>query len=47
MIFSILIGAAIFGYAGYSGYRWYQKQKQGKCAACEVSDTCVQKQPGE
>jgi hypothetical protein len=42
ILVSVLLGAGIFGYAGYAIYRWYQKQKQGKCAACELNDTCEQ-----
>ncbi|HEY2420349.1 MAG TPA: FeoB-associated Cys-rich membrane protein [Neobacillus sp.] len=40
MIASIVIGAAIFGYAGWALVRFINKSKKGKCAACELRKSC-------
>lgn len=40
MIFSIIIGILIFGYAGWALYRSIKKSRKGKCASCELSKTC-------
>jgi len=43
MIASILIGAAIFGYATWSLVRFINKSKKGKCGACDLKDSCSSK----
>ncbi|MFE4133502.1 FeoB-associated Cys-rich membrane protein [Peribacillus sp. YIM B13482] len=40
MIFNIIIGVLIFGYAGWALYSSIMKSKKGKCASCELSKTC-------
>jgi len=40
MIASIVIGAAIFGYAGWALTRFIKKSKKGKCAACSLNESC-------
>lgn len=40
MIFSILLGVAIFGYAGWTLFRFVRKSKEGKCAGCSVKNSC-------
>lgn len=40
MIASILLGAAIFGYAAWALVRFINKSKKGKCAACDLKDAC-------
>ncbi|MBC8081365.1 MAG: FeoB-associated Cys-rich membrane protein [Gorillibacterium sp.] len=40
MIFSIIMGVLIFGFAGWALYRSIQKGKQGKCAGCSIAKTC-------
>lgn len=40
MIFSIVLGVAIFGYAGYSLVKFVNKSKKGKCAACSLNEKC-------
>lgn len=40
MVASIIIGAAIFGYAGWAFIRHLNKSKEGKCAACSIKDAC-------
>ncbi|HJV46231.1 MAG TPA: FeoB-associated Cys-rich membrane protein [Bacillota bacterium] len=40
MIFNLLLGTAIFGYAGWSLYRFIKKSRDGKCAHCSVKDSC-------
>ncbi|RUS47427.1 FeoB-associated Cys-rich membrane protein [Cohnella sp. AR92] len=40
MIFSIIVGIAIFGYAGWTLSRYYRKTRQGKCAACSLQPSC-------
>ncbi|UJF35748.1 FeoB-associated Cys-rich membrane protein [Paenibacillus hexagrammi] len=40
MIFNIVIGFLIFGYAGWSLVRYVRKTKQGKCAACSLNQSC-------
>lgn len=40
MIASIVIGVAIFGYAGWALVRFIQKSKKGKCAACDLRQSC-------
>lgn len=40
MLISILIVAAVFGYATYTLRKFFQKSKQGKCAGCEIKNTC-------
>ncbi|MDF2902869.1 MAG: virus attachment p12 family protein [Bacillus sp. (in: firmicutes)] len=41
MIVNFLIGGAIFGYAVWALVRFINKSKQGKCAACSLSDGCT------
>jgi len=40
MIANIIIGAAIFGYASWSLVRFINKSKKGKCAACDLKNSC-------
>lgn len=40
MIASILIGLAIFGYAAWAMVKFINKSKKGKCAACDIKDSC-------
>jgi hypothetical protein len=40
MLFSIVAGVAIFGYAGWSLVRYAHKTRQGKCAACSLNKSC-------
>ncbi|WP_416827005.1 FeoB-associated Cys-rich membrane protein [Ectobacillus polymachus] len=37
---NIIFGVIIFGYAGYSLYKYMKKSKQGKCATCELNQSC-------
>ncbi|WP_081756886.1 FeoB-associated Cys-rich membrane protein [Gorillibacterium massiliense] len=39
MVFSIVAGILIFGYAGWTIYRHIQKSKKGKCAGCALEKT--------
>lgn len=39
MIFSIIIGVLIFGYAGWAFYRSINTSRQGKCASCNTTTT--------
>ncbi|MED1470306.1 MULTISPECIES: FeoB-associated Cys-rich membrane protein [Bacillus] len=41
MIASIVIGAAIFGYASFTVVKFINKSKKGKCAACELRKSCT------
>ncbi|ANC77543.1 FeoB-associated Cys-rich membrane protein [Fictibacillus sp. 7GRE50] len=43
MIFNIVFGALIFGYAGWAVFRHIKKSKQGKCAACSLAKNCETK----
>jgi hypothetical protein len=40
MLFSIVAGVAIFGYAGWALVRYARKTRQGKCAACSLNKSC-------
>lgn len=40
MIASIVIGVAIFGYAAWALVKFINKSKKGKCAACEMKNSC-------
>lgn len=40
MVASIIIGAAIFGYAAYAMVKFINKSKKGKCAACDLNKSC-------
>lgn len=40
MLSSIIIGTVIFGYASWAFVRFIQKSKKGKCAACELQNSC-------
>lgn len=40
MVFSIIIGILIFGYAGWALIRSIKKSRQGTCASCSLSKTC-------
>ncbi|WP_286231182.1 FeoB-associated Cys-rich membrane protein [Neobacillus mesonae] len=40
MIASIIIGAAIFAYAAYAMVKFINKSKKGKCAACDLKNSC-------
>ncbi|WP_281941618.1 FeoB-associated Cys-rich membrane protein [Paenibacillus tyrfis] len=41
MVFSIIAGVVIFGYAAWSLVRYVRKTRQGKCAACSLNKTCL------
>ncbi|RUT33545.1 FeoB-associated Cys-rich membrane protein [Paenibacillus zeisoli] len=41
MVASIVIGAAIFGYAGWTLTSYIRKTKKGKCASCSLAKSCV------
>ncbi len=41
MIFSILIGIAIFGYTAWALVRFFQKSKEGVCAGCSQNENCT------
>nr|WP_082306806.1 FeoB-associated Cys-rich membrane protein [Bacillus sp. FJAT-27245] len=41
MVINIILGGAIFGYAGWALVRFINRSKKGKCAACEIQDTCA------
>jgi radical SAM protein with 4Fe4S-binding SPASM domain len=40
MLFSVMIGALIFGYAIFTLYRFVKRSKMGKCAGCALSKNC-------
>lgn len=40
MIASIIIGVAIFGYAAWALVKFINKSKKGKCAACDLKNSC-------
>lgn len=40
MIISWIIGILIFAYAGYTLYRHIEKSKEGKCAKCDLKNSC-------
>ncbi|MDQ0153714.1 FeoB-associated Cys-rich membrane protein [Robertmurraya andreesenii] len=40
MVVNIIIGGAIFGYAGYALWKFISRSKQGKCAACDIKNSC-------
>lgn len=40
MVFSILVGLLIFGYAAWTMIRHVKRSKKGKCVGCSLSDTC-------
>ncbi|WML38620.1 FeoB-associated Cys-rich membrane protein [Neobacillus sp. OS1-2] len=40
MIASVVIGVAIFGYAAYALVKFINKSKKGKCAACDLKNSC-------
>ncbi|WP_248733934.1 DUF1068 domain-containing protein [Neobacillus rhizosphaerae] len=40
MIASVLIGVAIFGYAIWHFVKFINKSKKGKCAACDLKNSC-------
>ncbi|WCK55710.1 FeoB-associated Cys-rich membrane protein [Aneurinibacillus sp. Ricciae_BoGa-3] len=40
MVFNILIGILIFGYAGWTLFRFVNKSKEGKCAGCSIKNSC-------
>ncbi|NSL51498.1 FeoB-associated Cys-rich membrane protein [Calidifontibacillus erzurumensis] len=40
MLVNIIIGAAIFGYASWALVRYIKNSKKGKCAGCELENTC-------
>lgn len=40
MIASIVIGVAVFGYAAWALVKFINKSKKGKCAACELKNSC-------
>lgn len=40
MVANIVIGVAIFGYASWALVKFIQKSKKGKCAACDLQNSC-------
>ncbi|MBC1522061.1 FeoB-associated Cys-rich membrane protein [Listeria aquatica] len=40
LLLNILLGACIFGYTAYALIRFVKRSKKGKCAACELEETC-------
>ncbi len=40
MIASIVLGIAIFGYAAWALVKFINKSKKGKCAACDIKESC-------
>jgi len=40
MLFNILMGVLIFGYAGWTLVRFYRKSKEGKCSGCASKGKC-------
>ncbi|CAN7143988.1 FeoB-associated Cys-rich membrane protein [Rossellomorea sp. LjRoot5] len=40
MIFSIIIGLLIFGYATWMVFSFFKKSRQGKCGTCALNKTC-------
>ncbi|MDR4945824.1 FeoB-associated Cys-rich membrane protein [Neobacillus cucumis] len=40
MIASIVIGVAIFGYAAWALVKFINRSKKGKCAACDLKNSC-------
>ncbi|TVX99002.1 FeoB-associated Cys-rich membrane protein [Paenibacillus cremeus] len=40
MVFNLIAGVLIFGYAAWSIIRYVRKTRQGKCAACSLSESC-------
>ncbi|WP_071396051.1 FeoB-associated Cys-rich membrane protein [Bacillus tuaregi] len=40
MIASIIIGAAIFGYAAWALIRHLKHSKQGECSSCSAKSNC-------
>ncbi|MFE8696242.1 FeoB-associated Cys-rich membrane protein [Cytobacillus sp. FJAT-53684] len=41
MLFNLLIGGLIFGYASWSLFKFIKKSKQGKCAGCSQRNSCT------
>lgn len=40
MLFNIVIGGIILVYSAWALARYYRKSRQGKCAACDMNDSC-------
>ncbi|KPL57631.1 FeoB-associated Cys-rich membrane protein [Rossellomorea vietnamensis] len=40
MIFSIIVGLLIFGYATWMVVSFFKKSRQGKCGTCALNKTC-------
>lgn len=40
MLGNIIIGGVIFGYAGFALFRFFKKAQEGKCAGCDLNNTC-------
>ncbi|WP_081413404.1 FeoB-associated Cys-rich membrane protein [Aneurinibacillus terranovensis] len=40
MVFNILFGVLIFGYAGWTLVRFVKRSKEGKCAGCSLKKSC-------
>jgi len=40
MLFSIVFGVAIFGYAGWTLRRHIIKSKEGQCSGCSLGESC-------
>nr|WP_062352905.1 FeoB-associated Cys-rich membrane protein [Bacillus kwashiorkori] len=43
MVFDILLGGGIFGYAIWQLSKYIKKSRKGKCAACELNKNCQTK----
>ncbi|WP_284141064.1 MULTISPECIES: FeoB-associated Cys-rich membrane protein [unclassified Virgibacillus] len=42
MMINVILIALIFGYGTYTLFRYFKKSSKGKCAACELNNTCSQ-----
>ncbi|MHC5253012.1 FeoB-associated Cys-rich membrane protein [Listeria kieliensis] len=40
LLLNLFLGALIFGYTVYALVRYIKRSKKGKCAACELEETC-------
>lgn len=43
MVVNLFIGTVIFGYAIWTIVRLVKRSKKGKCAACELKNSCNSK----
>ncbi|GIN62812.1 hydrolase [Robertmurraya siralis] len=40
MMVNFIIGGFIFGYAFWALWKFINRAKRGKCASCEIKETC-------